>query len=128
MRQTTGDPPPFPPLDLPIPEPLHSYLLRVTGLRGGELPWRRLGADIELLLVRTPDRTATASLLRVAGGGAVPEHDHNGLELSVVLSGAFTVGDALFVAGDFAMVDETVTHEPRATPDEECICLVVAAR
>tara|TARA_A100001037_G_scaffold234188_1_gene212918 strand:+ start:481 stop:759 length:279 start_codon:yes stop_codon:yes gene_type:complete len=92
VRQTIGNPPPLPPLDLPFPEPLRTYLLRV------------------------------------AGGGAVPEPDHNGLELSVVLSGAFTDGDALFAAGDFAMVDETVTHEPRATPDEECICLVVAAR
>lgn len=128
MRYRTGDPPPLPPLDLPVPEPLRTYLLRGIGLRDGELPWRRLGADIELLPVRTPDRMATARLLRVAGSGAIPEHDQNGLELSVVLSGAFADGDALLAAGDFAMVDETVTHEPRATPDEVCICLVVAAR
>ena len=128
MRQTTGDLPPVPPLDLPIPEPFRTYLLRRTGLRDGELPWRRLGADFELLPVWTPDRTATARLLRVASGGAIPEHDHNDLELSVILSGAFTDGDALFAAGDLAMVYEMVTHEPRATPDEGCICLVVAAR
>ena len=128
MRYRTGDPPPLLPLDLPIPEPLRTYLRRGTGLRNGELPWRRLGADIELLPVRTPDRMATARLLRVAGSGAIPEHGQNGLELSVVLSGAFADGDALFAAEDFAMVDETVTHEPRATPDEVCICLVVAAR
>ena len=106
MRYRTGDPPPLPPLDLPIPQPLLTYLLRGTGLRDGELPWRRLGADIELLPIRTPDRTATARLLRVAGSGAIPERDHNGLELSVVLSGSFADGDALFAAGDSAMVDE----------------------
>lgn len=56
----------------------------------------------------------------------VPRHSHRGGEMVCVLKGAYIDGAAIFGPGDFAYNDDSVEHRPRATGDEECICLIAA--
>lgn len=104
-----------------IPEPLRSYL-------GGDidqLRWRALGLGAYHYPVKTSESAISVRLLRIPAGKPVPEHSHNGRELTLVLSGAFRDGEDIFGPGDFEETDEAINHQPIAQPGEDCICLAV---
>lgn len=104
-----------------VPEPLRSYL-------GGDLDqlkWRALGLGAYHYPVPTGEKEISVRLLRIPAGKPVPEHSHNGRELTLVLRGAFRDSDGVFGPGDFEETDETVNHQPIAEPGEDCICLAV---
>ncbi len=69
---------------------------------------------------------AKARLLKIRAGKGVPRHTHQGLECTLVLSGAFTDESGRFGPGDVAELDAEDTHRPVADPGEDCICLVVS--
>lgn len=110
------------PADMPVlPEPLRSYL-------GGDvagLKWKALGRGAYHIPIKTGDTESQVRLLKIPAGKPVPEHSHGGRELTLVLKGAFTDGATVFKRGDIEEADETLTHQPVATPDEDCICLAV---
>lgn len=110
------------PSDIPVlPEPLRSYL-------GGDvatLKWKALGRGAYHIPIKTGDSESQVRLLKIPAGKPVPEHSHGGRELTLVLKGAFTDGATVFKRGDVEEADETLTHQPVATPDEDCICLAV---
>jgi putative transcriptional regulator len=104
-----------------LPEPLRSYV-------GGDidtLKWRPLGRGAYHIPIRTGDRETKVRLLRIPAGKPVPEHSHGGRELTLVLSGSFVDGDDKFARGDLEDADASLTHQPVATPDADCICLAV---
>lgn len=104
-----------------LPEPLRSYLgSDVDGLK-----WRALGRGAYHIPIKTGDTESQVRLLKIPAGKPVPEHSHGGRELTLVLKGAFTDGATIFRRGDLEEADETLTHQPVATPDEDCICLAV---
>lgn len=110
------------PVDIPVlPEPLRSYLgSDVDGLK-----WKALGRGAYHIPIKTGDSESQVRLLKIPAGKPVPEHSHGGRELTLVLKGAFTDGSTVFKRGDIEEADETLTHQPVATPDEDCICLAV---
>ncbi|MDE1995265.1 MAG: ChrR family anti-sigma-E factor [Rhizobiaceae bacterium] len=103
-----------------LPQPLRSYVETAGGLK-----WRKLPGGAARMKIRTSDRKATIMLLKIPAGQSVPEHSHGGLELSVVLSGRFHDGNALYGRGDVEIADGSITHQPIATTDAECICLII---
>lgn len=103
-----------------LPQPLRGYV-------GGDidsLPWQRLGLGAYQLLISTDDG-ATARLLRIPAGKPVPEHSHGGMELTLVLAGAFSDDSGTYGRGDLQEADETIAHQPHAAPGEDCICLAI---
>ena len=115
-------------LDTPaIPEPAYE---RANGLPGpvvaalnGRPPrWRSLGMGIhQCILASGPD--GSVRLLYIPPGRAVPDHSHNGAELTLVLKGSFSDETGRFGAGDLEVADQTLEHTPIADPGEPCICL-----
>ena len=104
-----------------FPEPLRSYI-------GGDLdrvPWRRLGMGVYQCVIPTGDKQSVSRLLRIPTGKPVPSHSHSGLELTLVLSGAFSDETGHYGRGDFQEADETLEHQPHAIAGEDCICLAV---
>ena len=104
-----------------LPDPLRRYL-------GGDLAtvsWRRLGMGASQYVIPLGDHGATARLLRIPAGKPVPEHTHNGLELTLVLCGAFADATGTYGPGDLQEADETLEHQPHAAEGEDCICLAV---
>ena len=61
----------------------------------------------------------------VLAGAAMPNHSHNGTELTLVLKGAFQDADGYFARGDIEIADSDVQHIPVADIHEDCICLAV---
>ncbi|NGP17061.1 ChrR family anti-sigma-E factor [Devosia aurantiaca] len=103
-----------------IPEPLRSYL----GADLADLKWRRVGTAHQIR-VKTEDQETQVRLLRIPAGKPVPEHSHGGRELTVVLTGAFHDEIDEFGPGDIEDADGSLTHQPVANPEEDCICLAV---
>lgn len=104
-----------------LPEPLRSYV-------GGDfetLKWRPLGRGAYQIPIKTGDRETMVRLLRIPAGKPVPEHSHGGRELTLVLAGSFHDGTGLFARGDLEDADASLTHQPVATPEADCICLAV---
>jgi putative transcriptional regulator len=103
-----------------FPAPLADYV-------GGDLDavrWRRIGGGVKQAILPT-GRDATARLLYIPAGVAVPDHGHKGMELTLVLQGAFADENDRFGRGDIEIADEEVEHTPVALAGEDCICLAV---
>jgi putative transcriptional regulator len=104
-----------------LPQPLRSYA-------GGDLDslrWRRLGHGAYHIPLVSGRGAPTARLVRIPAGRPVPEHGHNGLELTMVLQGSFVDGGTRFGAGDVETADSDLEHQPMAEPGQDCICLAV---
>jgi putative transcriptional regulator len=103
-----------------LPEPLFSYV-------GGDLDsvrWRPVGMGVRQAILRT-SKGATARLLCIPAGAAMPDHGHHGKEMTLVIQGAFQDADDYFAPGDIEIADSDVQHIPVADIHEDCICLAV---
>lgn len=101
-----------------VPAPLADYLDGGLEL----VKWKPVGKGVRQAILPT-DRFASARLLRIPGGVAVPDHGHRGLEMTLVLQGAFRDETGRFGPGDVEIADDTLEHVPVAEPGEVCICL-----
>lgn len=103
-----------------LPAPLRDYV-------GGGLEsvrWRSAGMGVKQAILPT-SRDATARLLYIPAGTAIPDHGHQGLELTLVLKGAFQDDGGYFGRGDIEVATEDLNHTPVADISEDCICLAV---
>lgn len=101
-----------------FPAPLREYV-------GGDLAavkWRPLGMGVRQAILPT-GRDASARLLYIPAGQAVPDHGHRGTELTLVLQGAFADSTDRFGPGDVEIANEDLEHTPTAERGMDCICL-----
>ncbi|WP_299044560.1 ChrR family anti-sigma-E factor [uncultured Tateyamaria sp.] len=103
-----------------LPQPLHDYV-------GGGIDavkWRSVGMGVKQAILPT-SRDASARLLYIPAGTAMPDHGHHGTEMTMVLQGAFQDEDDYFARGDVEVADSDLHHTPVADIHEDCICLAV---
>lgn len=103
-----------------LPGPLQGYV-------GGDLDsvkWRPVGMGVKQAILKTSS-SASARLLYIPAGTAMPDHGHRGLEMTMVLQGAFRDEDDYFARGDVEVADTETEHTPVADIHEDCICLAV---
>ncbi len=101
-----------------FPAPLVDYV-------GGDLAavkWRNLGMGVRQAILPT-SRSASARLLYIPAGQAVPDHGHRGTELTLVLQGAFRDATDRFGPGDLEIAGQDLEHTPTAELGLPCICL-----
>ncbi|MCR6553186.1 ChrR family anti-sigma-E factor, partial [Aeromonas sp. CPF2-S1] len=117
-----------PVIDLPRAQPGelevagHAYRLPRVLARYRSPKWRHIGA-IRQQSLQLDEMGARASLLHIEAGGRIPEHTHQGYELTLLLAGNIQDGDTLYQAGDFIWRDASHSHSPH-TPDG-CLCYTV---
>lgn len=110
-----------PRVDAVLPQPLREAL-------GGDvdsLRWRNMGMGVRQIAIGAPEDGATARLLSIPAGQAMPDHGHHGTEVTLVLKGAFLDGERRYGRGDIEIADDDVEHMPTADLGDDCICLVV---
>lgn len=98
----------------------------VRDIIGGSLEnvaWRPIGMGVKQAVIHD-DENGTARLLSIPAGGEMPRHSHRGLELTLVLKGAYWDEDGRYARGDIEEAGEHTHHTPVAETDEECICLI----
>jgi putative transcriptional regulator len=103
-----------------LPAPLADYV-------GGDVDtvrWRKIAGGVKQAILPT-SADATARLLYIPAGMAMPDHGHKGTELTLVLQGAFADENDRFGRGDVEIADQAVQHTPVALAGEDCICLAV---
>ncbi len=106
--------------DKTVPAPLSDYIGDdLTGVK-----WRHIGMGVRQAILPTSSQ-ATARLLHIPAGAAMPDHGHNGVEMTMVLKGAFQDEDGYFARGDVETADTAINHTPTADIHEDCICLAV---
>ena len=101
-----------------FPEPLANYV-------GGDLSavkWRNLGRGVRQAILPTA-KGASVRLLHIPAGQAMPDHGHRGMELTLVLQGAFSDGVGRYNRGDVDSETEATQHKPVAEAGLPCICL-----
>lgn len=102
-----------------LPAPVQAYV-------GGGLDrvnWRSIGMGAKQAILHESGE-ASVRLLKIPAGCELPDHGHDGLEMTLVLQGAFLDGDERFARGDVDIVDQETEHMPVADVSEDCVCLV----
>jgi len=111
------------------PNGMPSALKRYTGLDLETIPWKWLAPGIQHHRIPLPEgSTGDLRLLKIKPGKKLPEHGHGGMELTLILKGAYTDCVGRFQPGDVADLDEEIEHQPIADETEGCICLAATER
>ncbi|MEO1746721.1 MAG: cupin domain-containing protein, partial [Pseudomonadota bacterium] len=61
------------------------------------------------------------SMFWIKPGRTVPAHTHEGVELSLIIEGAFNDSRGRFGRGDISIADDSVDHRPIAENSGPCI-------
>ena len=107
---------------LMLPDPLREAVFEAMG-EGRR--WKFLGFGIRSLRLPVEGGGET-QLLRIEPGANVAEHDHEGEEYTLVVTGAFHDGHDRYGPGDVNVGRPGFSHEPKAEPGEVCYALAVS--
>ncbi|PKF63354.1 hypothetical protein CW745_00420 [Psychromonas sp. psych-6C06] len=86
------------------------------------LKWTGFGA-ISRARVISDEENVRASLLHIKEGGEIPQHQHKGYELTLLLDGSFTDEHGTYSKGDFMLLSGEINHSPKT--DKGCLCYTV---
>ena len=87
--------------------------------------WKWIAPSVHLRPIILPYASETRVFLLKSGPGTkMLEHTHTGIEMTCVLSGAFSQDGGHYGQGDFDLGDETIDHLPVVESGQDCVCLV----
>lgn len=92
------------------------------------LDWVQLGRSLRIAPVDLGDPARETALYDIRAGGQMPEHEHRGEEITVLLKGSFSDRDGKYSQGDFVVRNAGEPHQPTATQDTDCVCLISLER
>lgn len=87
--------------------------------------WKTVYPGVHSITIQTNCRESKAQLLKIDPGHKVPEHTHEGSEITLMLDGTFEDELGIYSRGDLIVADEHVTHQPVSDAKMGCICLAV---
>lgn len=93
--------------------------------RDGKLKWERVSKGLKSARLVTGQQQYEVALQRITSGNKVVEHDHRGLEVTLVLCGSFSDEDGVYSEGDFLVRAPGEVHRPTATQNQDCLCISV---
>ncbi len=106
------------------PASLDGFVAQALHFDWRSLDWRR--GTPGLRVARLKDESEEHIwLLHAEPGAVLPEHTHEGAELTLVLRGAYVAAAEQYAVGDIDENDEQVTHQPIVTADGDCLSLLV---
>ncbi|WP_296426125.1 ChrR family anti-sigma-E factor [Yoonia sp.] len=116
---------------MPMREPSHNRgrgifpgpLYSMAGGDPDDIKWRSLGMGTKQCILHS-DKDASARLLYIPAGQAMPQHSHRGTEMTLVLQGAYRDESDRFARGDIEIADQDMKHTPVAEAGQDCICLI----
>tara|TARA_R110002110_G_scaffold205066_7_gene417200 strand:+ start:349671 stop:350324 length:654 start_codon:yes stop_codon:yes gene_type:complete len=90
-----------------------------------DLVWKKITKSLSISYLRTGDPGYEFALYQIKAGGKIPEHNHRGAEMTLVLEGGFSDAQGTYHQGDFIYREPSDVHAPTALQSEDCICLAV---
>jgi putative transcriptional regulator len=92
------------------------------------LRWVQLGKALRVAPLQIGENRRETALYDIRAGGRMPAHEHRGEEITVLLKGSFSDAEGSYSRGDFVVRNAGEAHQPTATQDMDCICLVSLER
>lgn len=89
------------------------------------LKWAYVSPALRAAQLETGQNKYEVSFHKIKRGGRVVEHDHGGLEVTLVLEGSFSDANGNYVVGDYIEKKPGEIHRPMAAQDQDCLCLSV---
>lgn len=106
-----------------VPQPLAALI----GERLDAVAWRWAAPGVWMFRIPLSKGCGgDLRLFKIAPGKSLPEHDHAGDELTLVLRGGYTDSTGSYRPGDVAELGEGAAHGPVACPQMGCICLTAS--
>lgn len=99
-------------------------LARFIGREIGELKWRTVLPGVREFKLDDIDG-CESTLYWIRGGKPIPSHTHEGMELTLVLDGAFSDSYGRYGRGEISVADDEIDHRPVAEPGVDCLCFAV---
>jgi putative transcriptional regulator len=99
-------------------------MLDYVGMPSRDVPWRTVLPGVKEYVISSKGGLE-AKLYWIKAGRKMPSHTHDGQEVTLVLSGAFSDMSGHYRRGDVAIADQDIDHKPVSDPDEDCICFAV---
>ena len=103
-----------------LPESLQNFV----GFDVDNIPWKTKMPGFKEYELGDIDG-CHVSMFWIKPGRTVPMHTHEGMELSLIVQGAFTDERGRFGRGDISIADENVEHRPTADMSGPCIGFAV---
>jgi putative transcriptional regulator len=104
------------------PSPLPHVVNKLMGQNN--LKWHKTG-PLKTAPLTLGQEKHEISFQQIKAGAKVPEHDHRGIEMTVVLKGSFSDKNGIYQAGDFVTKQPGEIHQPVSARNEDCLCLTV---
>ncbi len=135
-QEEAADPPASvsPPLDRvenrrdPLVGRMPAALSRLFQQGMDALNWVQLGGSLRIAPVDLGADERETAIYDIRAGGQMPEHEHRGEEITVLLKGSFSDREGHYSQGDFVVRNAGEPHQPTATQDTDCVCLVSVER
>jgi putative transcriptional regulator len=103
-----------------LPKAVRDFL----GFDVADVPWRTKLPGLKEYSLGNIDG-CEVSLMWIRAGRALPAHTHRGVELTLVIDGAYTDVRGRFGRGDISVADDSLDHRPIAEKDGPCIAFAV---
>jgi putative transcriptional regulator len=118
---------------LPLPRADHAFdpilpapLVHYLGMTSDEIPWKTLVKGLQQYRVRLPKGSGEIRLVRARPRLRLLKHRHRGMELTMVLKGAYRDETGEYHWGDVSDLNEDIEHQPKVLSDDECICIIAS--
>ena len=95
--------------------------------KSGAVKWKRVSSVLKMVRLITGQQEYEVAFQKISSGGKIVEHDHRGLEVTLVLHGSFSDENGIYNEGDFLVRTPGEIHRPTATQNQDCLCLSVVA-
>jgi putative transcriptional regulator len=93
-----------------------------------KLNWVQLGAQLRIAPLVVDSGSRETAIYDIKAGGKLPDHEHRGEEITVLLKGSFSDAEGSYTLGDFIVRNKGEVHQPTVTQDMGCVCLVSLER
>lgn len=90
-----------------------------------QLRWQKISNALKSARLITGQGEHEVAFHKISKGGKVVEHDHRGLEVTLVLEGSFSDEEGIYCPGDFLIKEPGQIHRPTASQNQDCLCLSV---
>lgn len=97
----------------------------VAKLVPDDFKWQKTSKTLKTGRLRAGQSEYEVAFQKITKGGQVVEHDHRGLEVTVVLQGSFSDENGVYHVGDFIVKQPGEVHRPTATKNQDCLCLSI---
>jgi putative transcriptional regulator len=105
--------------DINLPAPIAALLCGC----GSTMKWRGIGGGSRMAMLPRPCCGSQIMALDIAPGRAMPRHEHTGVELTLVLRGAYNDEFGHYPTGTLAINEPGTVHTPVADARQGCVCI-----